>query len=236
MISIPDNTKLRVAHDFDQKPGTAKVAIPDGNGPLSISASGSRPDGTALFEPTDGTNNEGYIGFGLIGASVGQGVTALRNTIIAGFLGVLPGVEVFLGQDGQATQDVAAVDAPDTAPVPTEGSAGALGAGVYKVAAAFVDDDGNVTSATDPVSVTIAASKKVHIADFEQPLPDGVASINWYFSTAAGSSTLKLVANNSGAAFDINALGTGALPLSSVGLTGSRRIGVGYTAQMIAID
>src|ERR1043165_4894634 len=93
-ITIPDNKQVRLAHDFDQKPGTAKVAITEA-GPLCVSSTGSRPDGTALFEPADGGNNEGYIGIGLISASINQGITAVRNTIVAGFAGVLPGKEVY---------------------------------------------------------------------------------------------------------------------------------------------
>lgn len=237
-ITIPDNSQVRVAHDFDQKPGTAKVAITEA-GPLSVSFTGSRPDGTALFEPTDGDNNEGYIGIGLISASVNQGITALRNTIISGFAGVLPGREVFLGQDGSLTQDASGFDAPDTAPVATESvGVGVLAAGVYTIVAAFVDADGGVTLASPEESLTIAANKQIDIADYEQPLPDGVDSVNWYMSVAPGSDTLKFVVNNDGTAFSINVLPDADAdePLTSVAVAGSRRVGIGFTSQMIAFD
>jgi hypothetical protein len=99
-----------MSHDFDQKPGAAKVAI-NNPGPLSISATGVRPDGLALFEPSVAANRRGYIGFGLIPTSVGGGITALRNTIIHGYEGVEPGRPVYIADDGSLTHTIPAAGA-----------------------------------------------------------------------------------------------------------------------------
>jgi hypothetical protein len=236
MITVRSGQILRVAHDFDQKPGTAKENITDA-GPLSISATGNTPDGSAYFERSTGDNNEGYIGVNLTGANAGQGITALRNTIIAGFAGVAPAKEVFLGQDGWFTQDVSDVDASEDAPTLAESvGAGVLAAGTYLVAYSYENENGEtVVSPTE--EVTIVANKQIDVSAVT-PLPDGVDSVNWYMSAAAGSEDLKFILNNNGAAHSINALpaGNAASPLTSVAAVGSRRVGVGFTPFLIAFD
>jgi hypothetical protein len=235
-ITIPDNKLFKPAHDFDEKPGVAKVAITDA-GPLSVSSTGSDPAGCALFEPTDGTNNEGYIGIGLIPTPVKSGIGALRNTIMGNFRGVVPGKSVYLGQDGSLTQDTSTLGAPAAAPVLTEGAAGALAAGAYQVSVASVDANGGVGIERAPVSVTITASKKIHIAAYA--LPVGAVSLNWYLSTGPGSTVRKFIVNTTdGLAFDLNALpsGSAAAPLTSVASPTSRRVGVGFTPFLIAFD
>jgi hypothetical protein len=238
-ISRASGQKLRVAHDFDQKPGTAKALIADENvGAVAVSASGSTPDGSAFFELCDGTNNEGYIGVCLVGANKDAGITALKNTIISGFAGVLPGKEVFLGQNGWFTQDVAGVDAPSAAPTLAESvGAGALAAGVYTVGFSYVDAETGETILGPTDDVTIAASKQIDVSAVT-PLPAGVDSVNWYMSVAPGSATLKFILNNNGSAHSINALpaGNAASPLTSVAASGSRRVGVGFTSNLIALD
>jgi hypothetical protein len=101
-ITVPNNSNVRVAHDFDQKPGAAGVAI-TAAGPLAVSPTGSRPDGLPLFVPAVAANRRGYIGFGFIPCSVGAGLTALRNTIVAGFAGVEPGKPVYIADNGSLT-------------------------------------------------------------------------------------------------------------------------------------
>lgn len=101
-ITIPNNELVKPAHDFDQKPGAAGVAL-TGAGPLSVSPTGSRPDGLPLFVPTIAANRRGYIGFGFIPCAAGAGITALRNTIVAGFAGVEPGRPVYVADDGTLT-------------------------------------------------------------------------------------------------------------------------------------
>lgn len=234
-ITVPNILRLRVAHDFISKPGVAKVAI--NTGPVSISATGVHESGAALFEPTDNTNIEGFIGIALVPSSVREGVGAVKDTIIAGFAGVLPGKDVFLGEDGTLTQDVTSSDAPDTGPTLAQSAgAGVLSAGTYTVGYSYVDDDGE-TVLSPTTDVTITANKQIDVTAVT-PLPDDVVSVNWYMSTAAGSATLKRVANNNGAAFSINALpaGNAAVPLTSVARAGSRRVGQGFTPFLISFD
>lgn len=101
-ITIPNIELVKPAHDFDQKPGAAGVAI-TGATPLSVAPTGARPDGLPLFVPSIAANRRGYIGFGFIPCAVGAGLTALRNTIVAGFAGVEPGRPVYIADDGSLT-------------------------------------------------------------------------------------------------------------------------------------
>lgn len=103
-ISIPDVAKVRVAYDYPPGlPGVAEVAI-TAPGPLVVTATATR-NGLASMRPATGANNGAYIGFGLIPTpNVGDGVAALRATIIAGFAGVTPGALVYLdAADGTLT-------------------------------------------------------------------------------------------------------------------------------------
>lgn len=95
-ITIPDASKVRVAYDYAPAiPGVAEVAI-TAPGPLVLTAVATR-NGLASMRPATGANNGGYIGFGLIPTpNVGDGVAALRGTIIAGFAGVTPGALIYL--------------------------------------------------------------------------------------------------------------------------------------------
>ena len=93
--------------------------------------------------------------------------------------------------------------APAAAPVPTEGAAGALGAGDYYVAYSYVVGT-KETAPSAAVAATLGASKKLHVAAVTKPT--GVDSINWYMSDAANSLQLRYISNNAGIAQDINAL------------------------------
>lgn len=80
-------------------------------------------------------------------------------------------------------------------------TAGALGAGTYKVAYADVTALGK--SALSPIaSIVITASKKIDVGAIALV----GTSRNWYMSDAADSSTLKYVANTNGSAFSLTAL------------------------------
>lgn len=105
-ISIPDNTKVRVAYDYlPALPGVAGVAI-TAPGPLVVTNTVQR-SGLATFVPASGANNGAYIGFGLIPTpNVGDAIGALRGTIIAGFAGVTPGGLVYLDATTGALTDV----------------------------------------------------------------------------------------------------------------------------------
>ena len=234
MITIPNEDLVKPAHDIFQIQGALDGGGMDSPGPLSVVSGTARPDGLPLFAPTDEDNVEGYCGFGCITPNTDDGaISVLYNTPIAGFQGVVAGKKVFIGNAG-VTQDTSLVAAPDATPTLTEGSAGALGAGTYKVAASFVDSEDNESAVGVVASVTITANKKIHVADFEQPLPTDVASVNWYMSKAAGSDTLAFIANNSGANFDINALpaSDADAPKASVA-TSDKAIGIGLADQMI---
>ena len=95
-ITIPDDTKVRVAYDYPPGlPGVAEVAI-TAPGPLVVTNVATR-NGLASMRPAAGANNGAYIGFGLVPVpNVGDGVAALRATIVAGFAGVQPGDLVYL--------------------------------------------------------------------------------------------------------------------------------------------
>lgn len=101
-IAVPDVNDVRIAHQYTHKPGVAKVAI-TAPGPLSISATGTLPSGEAYFEPTVAANRGAYVGFGLIAAAAGRGITAVRDTVLAGFTGVVPGSPVYVADDGTLT-------------------------------------------------------------------------------------------------------------------------------------
>jgi hypothetical protein len=101
-ITMPDPHAIRLAHDYENKPGVAKVAI-TAPGPLSISATGTLPSGEAYFEPTVAANRDGYVGFALVAASAGRGITAVRDTVLVGFAGVTPGSLIYVGDDGALT-------------------------------------------------------------------------------------------------------------------------------------
>jgi len=242
-ITIQSNRLVKPAHEFDSKPGVAKVAFTQA-GPAAVSATGFHESGAALFEPCVGANNAGYIGMALIPTSVGGGIAVLRNTIMGNFAGVVPGKPVYLGQDGQLTQDVidSTIAAPTGAPTLAQSAgAGTLAAGTYKVAYSYVDTATGQTVTSPLGTVTITASKQIDVTAVT-PLPAGVESVNWFMSIAAGSTVLKFIANNNGAAFSINALpsGSAASPLTSVasvgGVATSRRVGVGFTPYLIAFD
>lgn len=235
-VVIPNNKLVKPAHEFDSKPGVAKVAIMDA-GPVCISGTGFHESGAALFEQCDGSNNEGYIGISLVPTSVGGGIAALKNTIMGNFTGVVPGKSVYLGQDGKLTQDIVTADAPTTGPTLAQSAgAGLLPAGTYTVGYSYVDADGE-TLLSDTTDVTITANKQIDVTAIT-PLPDGVTAVRWYMSIVAGSEVLRRVAQNNGAAFSINALpaSNAALPLESVAAASSRRVGVGFTAHLISFD
>jgi len=95
-ITIPDAAKVRVDYDYPPGlPGVAGVAI-TAPGPLVVDAA-VQPSGLPTFVPATGANNGAYIGFGLVPTpNVGDGVGALRATIVSGFAGVVPGSLVYL--------------------------------------------------------------------------------------------------------------------------------------------
>jgi hypothetical protein len=116
-ITIPSAAAVRLAHDFDQKPGGAGVNFTT-PGPLSVSPTGSRPDGLGIFVPSVAANRGGYVGFGFIPVAAGGPITAIRNTVVAGFAGVLPGRKVYIADDGSLTHTIPAAAAGEDVVAP----------------------------------------------------------------------------------------------------------------------
>lgn len=87
---------------------------------------------------------------------------------------------------------VFALLAAGVAAVPSEGAAGALGAGDYTVSYTYVV--GTTESAGSiPATATLGASKRLNIASVA--IPSGVDSLNWYISDAANSKVLRYISN-----------------------------------------
>lgn len=106
-ISVVSADAIRIAHQYSHKPGVAKVEI-TAPGPLSVSATGTLPSGEAYFEPTVAANRGAYVGYGLPGNGIqkvaaGRGITAVKDTVLAGFAGVVPGSPVYVADDGTLT-------------------------------------------------------------------------------------------------------------------------------------
>lgn len=102
-----------------------------------------------------------------------------------------------------AENHFAELDDPTVAPT-LAASAGALAAGAYLVSYAYRNTNGN-TNISPIAAITLTASQKIDVTAIT-PLPSGVTSVDWFLSVEANSGTMLLVANNSGAAFSINAL------------------------------
>jgi uncharacterized phage protein gp47/JayE len=135
---------------------------------------------------------------------IGQGlsVSALLRAILR-----TPGV-----QDATVSAPAASLPAtpsvgnPSTAPTLTATSpspATALAAGTYDVAYTWTNIWGE-TEASATASVALTAGQAIQVAALA--LPFGAAGVNYYLSTAAGSSTLGLDASGSGAETTLTAL------------------------------
>lgn len=102
--------------------------------------------------------------------------------------------------------------AAGNAPVLTQGVAGALPAGDYDVQYTYLDALGGESLPSPIGAVSIAANKEIHVAAIT-PLPAGAVSVNWYLSDGPNSSTLRLVVQNAGSAFDLNVIPAGGNPI-----------------------
>lgn len=97
------------------------------------------------------------------------------------------------------------VATPTTAPTPTAvAGSTALVAGTYTAAYSFVTADGLETGLSPTANVTLTAGEEIQVSAIT--LPTGAASVNYYLSEAAGSSTLLFDANGDGAQTDLTAL------------------------------
>lgn len=98
-----------------------------------------------------------------------------------------------------------------SAPVLSQGGSGALLTGMYEVHYTYLDAVGGESLPSDPGVLFLAAHHELHVAAIT-PLPPGVISVNWYLCDAPNSSTVRLVTNNAGQAFDLNVLPGGSNP------------------------
>jgi hypothetical protein len=114
-----------------------------------------------------------------------------------------------------AMTHAAALADPTVAPTLTGASGGALAAGTYRVAYAFVNDRGQTL--TSPITqVTLsAANSKITVSAIS--LPAGATAIDWFVSPAPNSPRLRLLVSNNGASFVIStpSLLSGGLPPES---------------------
>lgn len=108
-----------------------------------------------------------------------------------------------------------AMIAAGSAPVLSQGDPGALPAGIYGVLYTYLDALGGESLPSTLDTVSIAANKEIHINAIT-PLPQGATIVNWYLSEAPNSGTLRLVAQNTGAAFDLNVLPASSNPTPPV--------------------
>ncbi len=153
--------------------------------------------------------------------SLAQSINLRDNTI--------PGYETQL--DSLANALATAVNGhPTTAPAATAlTGTTALAAGTYEVAYTIVTPQGE-TEASPTASVTIAAGGEISIPPVTVPSGD---TVNYYVSTAAGSTTLGLAASGSGTTtVTLTALPTGgAPPAAGMGQYGGYAIGASTPTQ-----
>ena len=162
----------------------------------------------------------GYAGVFFDGAGYDYGVPREEMVKLADYAhGKMPALSVyanayFPADVLEATVNAATLTEPAAAPVLTAvaGSTG-LAAGTYEMAYTYTTDAGETT--LSPVAqVTISAGQAIQVASV--PIPaNGCTGVNYYLSTAAGSSTLGLDASGLGAQIDLTALPTGGIPPSS---------------------
>lgn len=99
---------------------------------------------------------------------------------------------------------------PTTAPVLTSAS-GALNNAVYMVGYAYVNANGK-TKVGPLALIALDDDEQINVTAIT-PLPAGATSVDWFVSEEENSTTLRLIANNSGGAFSINTLPAGSAAL-----------------------
>jgi len=107
------------------------------------------------------------------------------------------------------------VSPPSAAPTltaVTPSSATGLAAGTYYVAYTWTNAYGQ-TTASPTASVAIAAGQAVQVSALS--LPPGVTGVDYYMSTAAGSTTLGYVASGNGTAINLTTYGNTTAPPSN---------------------
>lgn len=96
-------SNVRLAHDYSHKPGTASVAITDTFCALAVDTTQNARDGSIKMIKCTDANRGAYVGVQLKPAIAGEGLTAVRNTVLAGLAGMTPGGDVYIAADGTLT-------------------------------------------------------------------------------------------------------------------------------------
>jgi hypothetical protein len=120
------------------------------------------------------------------------------------------------------------IAAPSVGFTATAAAGTAFPAGVYQVAYTYVTASGGESLPSGTQSVTTASGNLAIAITAVTPLPTGVASVNWYVSTAPGSSDLAFAINNNGAAFTLNtapAVGAKKLPNTNTAYSDTNGVG-----------
>jgi len=149
------------------------------------------------------TGDEQAIADYFANLDLGQGVslTQLAYSILA-VQGVAD-VEITSPSASQPATPYLSVPSAPTLTAITPGTSTSLVAGTYYVSATFVDEWGETTASTQS-SVTITVGQAIQVSAIT--LPSGAASVNYYLSTAAGSTTVAYDANGTGVQIDLTAL------------------------------
>lgn len=104
-------TNVRIAHDYDHKPGTASAAITDDFCALAVDTTQNARDGSIKMVKCLAASRARYVGVQLKPASAGEGVTAIHNTVLAGITGMTAGSPVYIAADGTLTHTQPGSDA-----------------------------------------------------------------------------------------------------------------------------
>lgn len=157
-----------------------------------------------------GTSATVQLGDGSLGANV-----TLRDDTIPGYLSKLDALASDLASAVNGVANPATAATASAAP----GSTG-LTAGTYYVSYSFVTPQGE-TLTSPPTPVTVSAGQQIDVTGIAPPAGD---TVNYYLSTAPGSTTMALAASGSGTGTEtltaLPAAGASAPPTTGIGHAG----------------
>lgn len=166
---------------------TTKTITIDGIPVIVTQAGGTTATIAGLIK--DAINSHSILSFYIKASWAGAAVVQLESKL--GFLVVAP---LEFDHDGP-------IASPTTAPTLTSPTGGHLAAGDWKVAYSYELETGE-TRISSVATTTVLALDKIAVAAITPPA--GVTIVNWFLSRQEGSSVLKFVHTNAGAAFDIS--------------------------------